>query len=115
MGYAKSEQKTSGIHMRLYSRAYIIKDKAKSIVFVSVDIGMISQIIKTRVSEIVSEKYKGLYNTKNIALSATHTHSGPGGYHQYLLFSLTSLGFIKQSFDAIVEGIVRVSYVNVRK
>ncbi len=98
--------------MRLFSRAYIIRDKSKSIIFVSVDIAMISQIIKTSVSKKISKSYNGIYNVKNIALSATHTHSGPGGYHQYVLFSLTSLGFIKQSFDAIVDGIVLVSAIS---
>lgn len=41
----------------------------------------------------------------NIAISGTHTHAGPGGYLQYVLYSVTSLGFIPQSFDAIVTAI----------
>ena len=49
-----------------------------------------------------------LYSTDNVILSATHTHSGPGGYMQYVLFQFTSCGFVQQSFQALVDGISRV-------
>ena len=52
--------------------------------------------------------YNGLYTERNVGISATHTHSGPGGYNQYLLYSITSLGFVKESFDPLVDGIVEV-------
>jgi len=51
-----------------------------------------------------------LYSAKNVVISGTHTHSGPGGYLQYVLFLVTSKGWIQQSFDALVEGIVQVKY-----
>lgn len=40
-----------------------------------------------------------------MAISGIHTHSGPGGYLQYVVYIVTSLGFVPQSFDAIVDGI----------
>ena len=55
--------------------------------------------------------YDGLYTEQNVAISGTHTHSGPGGYLQYVLYDITSLGFVRQSFDALVFGIVEVNSV----
>lgn len=52
MGYANPAQLTSGIHTRLFSRAFIFDDGTNTAVFVSVDCGMIDQIVKTEVSEI---------------------------------------------------------------
>lgn len=52
------------------------------------------------------ERYGGLYSEQNVALSGTHTHSGPAGYLQYLVYGISSLGFARQTFDALVEGIV---------
>lgn len=52
------------------------------------------------------DKYGGMYSTENVVLSGTHTHSGPGGYLQYLMYTIISQGFTKQTFDAIVSGIV---------
>lgn len=40
-----------------------------------------------------------------MAISGIHTHAGPGGYLQYLIYSITSLGFVQQSFDAIVDAV----------
>lgn len=40
-----------------------------------------------------------------MAISGIHTHAGPGGYLQYVVYIVTSLGFVRQSFDVIVNGI----------
>ena len=46
-----------------------------------------------------------MYTKENLAISGIHTHAGPGGYLQYLLYHVTSLGFVQQSFDALVNAI----------
>lgn len=51
--------------------------------------------------------YGSLYTYDNVILSGTHTHSGPAGYFQYVLFEITSLGFVKESLDVTVDGIVK--------
>jgi len=50
--------------------------------------------------------YGNMYTDNNVFISGTHTHSGPGGYWQYVLFEFTSLGFVKESLDVIVDGVV---------
>lgn len=50
-----------------------------------------------------------MYNLDNVMISATHTHSGVGGYLMHTLFDLPSFGFSQQTFDAMVSGIVKVS------
>lgn len=50
MGYANIEQKGQGIHLRQFSRAFIINDGIKTFVFVSVDCGMIGDGIRQSVS-----------------------------------------------------------------
>jgi hypothetical protein len=54
----------------------------------------------------LQEQYGGLYSEANVAMSGTHTHSGPGGYLQYILYIITSLGFVRESFDVLVGGIL---------
>ncbi len=44
-----------------------------------------------------------MYNQSNVALTGTHSHSGPGAWLNYLLPQITSLGFDKQSYQAIVD------------
>ncbi|ATB33737.1 neutral/alkaline ceramidase [Melittangium boletus] len=107
MGYAMVEQKTAGIHQRLRSRAFVIASpcNGKRAVFVNADLGQIFQGVKQQVVEKLRARYGTLYSDENVLVSATHTHSGPGGFSHYALYNLTILGFDQQNFDAIVEGI----------
>ncbi|KAI5409932.1 hypothetical protein KIW84_055404 [Lathyrus oleraceus] len=41
----------------------------------------------------------------NVAISGIHTHAGPGGYLQYVVYTVTSLRFVCQSFDVLVDSI----------
>jgi neutral ceramidase len=107
MGYAMVDQKTAGIHQRLRSRAFVIASpcNGKRAVFVSADLGQVFQGVRQQVVEKLRARYGTLYTDENVLLSATHTHSGPGGHSHYALYNLTILGYDRQGFDAIVDGI----------
>ncbi|KAL6095378.1 asah2 [Pungitius sinensis] len=107
MGYANPEQTAAGIHTRLYSRAFIIDDGRRRVVFVTADVGMISQRLRLEVLRALQVKYGDLYRQENLVLSGTHTHCGPAGYFQYTLFMVTSKGFMKASIKPLVDGIVK--------
>jgi len=49
------------------------------------------------------------YTERNVILSGTHTHSTPGGFLMHVLFDISSWGFVEETFEALVEGIVLVS------
>lgn len=110
MGYGRAGQTTRGIHTRLRSRAFVfaeVKNPERRVVFVSADLGMIFQGVKQAVIQRLQARFgEGLYSPANVLLSATHTHSGPGGFSHYTLYNLTTLGFSARNFEAIVEGIV---------
>ena len=111
MGYAKAGQNTGGIHMRLYARAFIFDDGSSRNVFVSVDAGMMGAMVKIKVIEELQKVYgPDLYTHANVLISGTHTHSGPAGYLQYVLFQVTSLGYIEDTLSALVQGITAVSF-----
>ncbi|KAM4526371.1 neutral ceramidase [Fundulus diaphanus] len=107
MGYANPQQTAAGIHTRLFSRAFIIDDGSRRVVFVTADVGMVSQRLRLEVLQALKEKYGDLYRQDNVVLSGTHTHCGPAGYFQYTLFMLTSKGYIKASMEPLVNGIVK--------
>ncbi|CAH8385456.1 unnamed protein product [Eruca vesicaria subsp. sativa] len=106
MGYANMEQVASGIHFRLRARTFIVSEpEGKRVVFVNIDACMASQIVTLKVIERLKARYGDLYTEKNVGISGIHTHAGPGGYLQYVVYIVTSLGFVRQSFDALVDGI----------
>ncbi|KAJ4725668.1 Neutral ceramidase [Melia azedarach] len=106
MGYANMEQVTSGVHFRLRARAFIVAEpQGNRVVFVNLDACMASQLVTIKVIERLKARYGDLYTEKNVAISGIHTHAGPGGYLQYIVYIVTSLGFVRQSFDVLVDGI----------
>mgnify|MGYP006078358011 CR=1 FL=1 len=108
MGYAQLTQLDAGIQTRLWSRAFVIEDVKKNtrVVFISADLGMVFNSVTQGVLKQLKQKYANLYTKENVMLSATHTHSGPAGYSFRTLFNITSRGFDKDNYDAIVNGIV---------
>ncbi|CAK6983558.1 neutral ceramidase, partial [Scomber scombrus] len=107
MGYANPSQTAAGIHTRLFSRAFIVDDGRQRVVFITADVGMISQRLRLEVLQALQVKYGSLYRQDNVVLSGTHTHSGPAGYFQYTLFMITSKGYIPESMEPLVNGIVK--------
>lgn len=108
MGYGQLSQQTDGIHQRLRSRAFVIASpcNGRRVAFVSADLGMIFQGVKTQVVEKLRARFGDVYSDENVLISATHTHSGPGGYSHHTFYNLSTFGFVPQNFDAIVSGIV---------
>ncbi|XP_028771447.1 neutral ceramidase 1 [Neltuma alba] len=105
-GYSNTDQVASGIHFRLRARSFIVAERnGKRVAFVNLDACMASQLAKIKVIERLKARYGDLYTEKNVAISGIHTHAGPGGYLQYVVYLVTSLGFVRQSFDVIVDGI----------
>ncbi len=70
---------------------------------------MSSQVLKTQVVRLLQAEFGAdQFDHQNVMISATHTHSGPGGFFQYLLFDITSRGFSNATFEAMTQGIFTV-------
>ena len=63
--------------------------------------------VRRTIIDRLSSAYPGVYTKNNVAFVATHSHAGVGGYPENLLPQVTSLGYVKQTADAIVAGTVR--------
>ncbi|XP_011695702.1 PREDICTED: neutral ceramidase-like isoform X2 [Wasmannia auropunctata] len=105
MGYANIEQKGTGIHLRTFARAFIIDDGVERFVFVNVDSAMIGNDIRQEVLRKLKTQFGDMYTERNVMISGTHTHSSPGGFMLDVLFDLSTFGFVRETFDAIVDGI----------
>jgi neutral ceramidase len=106
MGYGKFDQPSMGLHTRLYARAFIFAvPNGKRVVFVSAELGMMFSSVKQGVLKKLGQLYSGTYDDRNVMLSATHTHAGPGGYSHYAMYNLTTLGHVAQNYAAVVDGI----------
>jgi len=113
MGMSNVFQVGSGLHTRLYSRAFVIEEiqTERKIVFVCADIASCTIAVKQAVLEKLgaNEKFRvndtPIYTDENVMISGTHTHCGPGGYSYFLAYNASIRGFNEQNFNAIVNGI----------
>jgi neutral ceramidase len=109
MGYANTSQLGTGLRQRLYSRAFIVGEPdvpANRWVYLVLD----TQSGDTAVRDGTLEGLRNMgpeyamYGHHNVAVTGTHSHSGPGAWLNYLLPQITSRGFSKESYEAIVQG-----------
>ncbi|CAO3643582.1 unnamed protein product [Cunninghamella echinulata] len=110
-GYADFNQIGQGILQRVYARAYIIVDDEydnKRMVFVNTDTQSSSDIIKYLVVKKLKAIYgPDLYTIQNLMIASTHTHSNVGGYLSYTLYEIPAKGFIEETVQTLVTGIVK--------
>ncbi|KAF1931130.1 neutral ceramidase precursor [Didymella exigua CBS 183.55] len=111
MGYANTSQVGTGLRQRLYSRAFIVgspSSASERVVYMVLDTQSGDTAIRNGILEglqALGPEY-AVYSKNNVAVTGTHSHSGPGAWLNYLLPQITSLGFDKQSYQAIVDGAV---------
>jgi len=109
MGYAAPSQLGTGLRQRLYCRAFIIASSASKtsrLVYLVLDTQSGDTAIRNGILEgleSLGSEY-ALYTKDNVAVTGTHSHSGPGAWLNYLLPQITTRGFDKQSYRAIVDG-----------
>jgi len=109
MGYADPNQVGSGLRQRLYSRAFVIgnvDNPEARFVYLVLDTQSGDTAVRHGILEGLQElgpEYAA-YKQANVAVTGTHSHSGPGAWLNYLLPQITSKGFNKQSYQAIVDG-----------
>ncbi|KAI3136580.1 hypothetical protein CBS147326_3689 [Penicillium roqueforti] len=110
-GYASLDQLGTGLKQRLYSHAFIFADPDKpddTFVYLVVDTLAGDTAVRHGVLEgltALGGEY-ARYGEHNVAMTGTHSHSGPGAWMNYLLPQIPALGFDKQSYQAIVDGTI---------
>src|SRR3954447_6272381 len=105
MGYGMRFQRTTGIHLRQKSRAFVVVDRAtgERVVHVVADIGMFFRNVR---DAVLARLDPSAYREDNVVLTATHTHAGVAGYSCYRLYNMTTNGFRPRTYQAIVDGVV---------
>lgn len=106
MGYGVPGQRTRGIMTRQFARALVFDDGNRRLAWVVADIGMFFQSAVEAVEHRLYRVTRGRFDARNVVLSATHTHCGPGGHSTHTLYNITTAGFHRRTFDRLVNGVV---------
>ena len=79
-GWTRADRTAQGQHTRLHSRAIVLESGGQKLALVSVDLFMVPGGMVRHVGDALAERG---FSEENILMSASHTHSGPGGYANF--------------------------------
>ena len=79
-GWTRADRTAQGQHTRLFSRALVLERGGRKVALVQVDLFMVPAGLVQHIGERLTDR--GL-SEQNILISASHTHSGPGGYANF--------------------------------
>lgn len=110
MGNEDPTHYSQGLYMRQYARSFVISSpcNGKRVALTLTDTGMLFESIRGAVLDQVKADptLAAFYGPDNVMLSATHTHSGPGGYSHYTAYNALRFGYDDRTFKVIVAGIM---------
>lgn len=103
-GYESPTHVLRGIHLRQFARAFVLRSpcNGKRVVIAVTETGFLTQGTRQTVMDLIAAdpELAPHYDLQNVMLSATHTHSGPGGEAHHSAYNLFRLGY-----DALVHEI----------
>ncbi|MBT3982853.1 MAG: alkaline ceramidase [Bacteriovoracaceae bacterium] len=115
LGFGQSSQKGQGIHGRVYAKAFTLKNGQNIVSIVNLDLGMVSQILKIEVVKSLQKRAAGIFDHKNVLLTATHTHSALGGFFHFKLYKLAAGGYSPEYLHYLVNQITNAIISSYKK
>ena len=86
-GWTRADRTSHGQHTRLFSRAMVLEQGGSKVALAQVDLFMIPGGMVRHIGERLADI--GL-SERTILISASHTHSGPGGYANFPTLNTTA-------------------------
>ena len=110
-GYGQWSHRAHGQQTLLYARAFCIQDDKKNLsIICCLDMGCVTHAMREAACEQLKIKIKqqlGItFNESAFVLTATHTHSAPGGCSHDALYNMPTPGFVPAHLAAVTQAIV---------
>ena len=104
-GWTRADRVAGGQHTRLHARALVLKRGDKKVALVAIDLFMVPGGLLKQIGDRLAARG---FSEQNILISASHTHSGPGGYANYPTLnsaapSMQTVGDPSSFFNFFVE------------
>jgi neutral ceramidase len=107
MGYGQFHNVVREVATSLWARVLFIKNSDCPFILVHLEQAFVTMAIRDEVLKRARVLYPEMnLNYENLAITAQHTHSAPGGYSHYPFYNFTIPGFQKQVFERVVSGIM---------
>jgi neutral ceramidase len=118
-GYETPDHVLRGIHLRQFARAIALQSpcNGNTVVIVITETGFITQGTRQTVMDLIAAdpELAAVYGQENVMLSATHTHSGPGGEAHHSAYNLFRLGYddyVHQIYTDSIYQAIKQAHAN---
>lgn len=107
MGYGQYHNTVKEIATPLWARALFLKHDNQKFILVHLEQAFVTMAIKEEVLKRLNKTHPDWNMSEdNVAITAQHTHSAPGGYSHYPFYNFTIPGFQTKVFDTVVSSII---------
>src|SRR5215217_6507165 len=79
-GWTRADRTAKGAQTRLYARTIVLQKGTRKVALVSIDLFMVPGGLLKQIGDGLAARG---FSEQNILISASHTHSGPGGYANF--------------------------------
>ena len=83
-GWTRLDRVARGQHTRLWARALVLQRGDRKVALVAIDLFMVPGGLVKHVGDALASRG---FSESNLLVSASHTHSGPGGYANFRTFN----------------------------
>ncbi|MDV2470320.1 neutral/alkaline non-lysosomal ceramidase N-terminal domain-containing protein [Acinetobacter chinensis] len=106
-GYGSWQHRAYKKRTPLYVRTVVIQDhQEKLLIFSCLDFGCITHAMRSEVVAELKKQMADLFCEERFVMTATHTHSGPGGCAYEALYNMPTPGFVPEHLHAVVYATV---------
>jgi len=79
-GWTRADRVAGGQHTRLFARTLVLRRGDRKVALVAIDLFMVPGGLVKQIGDRLASRG---FSEQNILISASHTHSGPGGYANF--------------------------------
>ena len=79
-GWTRADRVARGQHTRLFARTIVLERDGRKVALVAIDLFMVPGGMVKQIGDRLAARG---FSEQNIVISASHTHSGPGGYANF--------------------------------
>jgi neutral ceramidase len=106
-GYGMPQHRARGRRTPLFARAIFIADEQdRALLFCCLDLGCVTQAMRAGVVAALRAQLGDGFDEATLVLTATHTHSGPGGCAHEALYNMPTPGFVPAHLEKVVAASV---------
>ena len=114
-GYGMWTHRATQKRTALFARSLSIRDDAgQRLLFTCLDLGCITYAMRVGAIEKLKQELGSDFQDDHLVLTATHTHSGPGGCGYEALYNMPTPGFVPQHLNAIIKAITTSVLIAIR-